>query len=197
MYPALKTAKKTGSERFLLNGDCLPFDLLSFWQWSSSDLVSNALRGVLAEYIVTIAVSSKENIRTEWDAYDVETPEGIKVEVKSGAYIQSWSQEKLSTIQFGIEQTQGWDARTNTYSTKRKRQADVYVFCVLTHKKQNTINPLDLDQWIFYVISTSRLTEAVAAQKTISLSSLLRVGPREVTFHQIHEAIIDAASNNS
>jgi hypothetical protein len=33
----------------------LDFDVLSFWQWSWSDLVSNATRGVLAEYLVARA----------------------------------------------------------------------------------------------------------------------------------------------
>jgi hypothetical protein len=107
---------------------------LSFWQWSCSDLVGNALRGVLTEYIVATAVCGADKVRIEWDAYDIETPEGIKVEVKSGAYIQSWSQKKLSAIQFGIQQTQGWNAKTNNYSIQKARQADVYVFCVLAHK---------------------------------------------------------------
>lgn len=33
--------RKTGSERFHDAGNALTFDLLSFWQWSGSDLVSN------------------------------------------------------------------------------------------------------------------------------------------------------------
>lgn len=189
MYPELKVMRKTGTESFQLNKELLPIDLLSFWQWSSSDLVGNALRGVLAEYIVATAVSSNMNTRKEWDAYDVETPEGIKVEVKSGAYIQSWSQKRLSTIQFGVPQTQGWDAKTNSYSTQKNRPSDVYVFCVLAHKDQETINPLNMDQWVFYVISTTALTKALGSQKTVSLSRLLKLGPKAVNFRDIHEAI--------
>lgn len=197
MYPALKITRKTGAERFQTNGQELPFDLLSFWQWSSSDLVGNALRGVLAEYIVAIAVSSNDNTRTEWGAFDIETPDGIKVEVKSAAYIQSWPQRRLSIIRFGVQETQGCDATTNTYSTRRKRQSDVYVFAVLAHEDQDTINPLELDQWDFYVISTSELTKAVGEQKTISLSRLLEIGPRAVKFGEIRKAIKDAVSDRS
>ena len=41
-----------GVERFLQAGRDTPFDLAGFWKWSASDLLSNAQRGILAEYIV-------------------------------------------------------------------------------------------------------------------------------------------------
>ena len=39
-----------------------------FWQWAYSDFMSNALRGVLAEYIVAHAANCTHCPRTEWDA---------------------------------------------------------------------------------------------------------------------------------
>jgi len=132
--PTIEVTRKNGNEPFLANGSPLSSNLLSFWQWSSSDLVGNALRGVLAEYIVASAIGCSDGTRTEWDAFDIETPEGVKIEVKSGAFIQSWEQKQYSTIQFGIRPTQGWDAKINTYSSQKIRQSDVYVFCVLSHK---------------------------------------------------------------
>ena len=196
-YPALTINRKTGEETFIVDGHPLPFKLIDFWQWSSSDLVGNALRGVMAEYIVTTAVGSKEKTRTEWDAYDVETPERIKVEIKSSAYFQSWAQKKLSTIQFNIRPTRGWDAKTNTYSLQQERQSDVYVFCVLEHKNKETINPLDISQWVFYVIGTPKLNKAADAQKTITLSMLLKLEPKKVKYGEIHEAIKLAVSIGS
>ena len=60
-------------------------------RWANSDLVSNVTRGVLAEYIVAHAVGvSTAIVRDEWAAYDLETPDGIKLEVMPAAYIQSW-----------------------------------------------------------------------------------------------------------
>ena len=38
---ALTVKRKTGKELFHYNGKALPVDLLSFWSWSSSDLVNN------------------------------------------------------------------------------------------------------------------------------------------------------------
>ena len=188
-FPKITVTRKSGHEPFLVKGQPLSLDLLSFWQWSSSDLVGNALRGVLAEYIVASAVGCNEGTRTEWDAFDIETQDGVKIEVKSGAYIQSWSQKQLSTIQFSIRPTLGWDANTNSYSIQKERQSNVYVFCVLSHKDQETINPLNLDQWSFYVIATTVLDEAVSTQKTITLSRLLQLEPKKVEYAELNETI--------
>ena len=192
-YPKIKVIRKTGKEKFKLNGKPLNYDLLSFWQWSSSDLISNAMRGILAEYIVTMAVGKVDGSRTEWDAFDIETDEGIKIEVKSGAYIQSWSQKKLSSIKFDIRPTRGWDSKTNSYSSELARQSDVYVFCVLGHKDQETIDPLNINQWSFYVLATKRLDDVVGKQKTITLGSLKKHNPIAVPYEELYVAIKQAA----
>jgi len=75
-YPAIAITRKNGNEPFLVNGQPLSLNLLDFWQWSSSDLVGNALRGVLAEYIVASAVGSIDGTRTEWDAFDKKHQKG-------------------------------------------------------------------------------------------------------------------------
>ena len=95
-YPALEVKRKTGEDPFHIEGKPLDQNLLSFWQWSGSDLVGNTMRGVLAEYIVSSALGESHGHREEWDAYDIETKEGIKIEVKSAAYIQTWAQNKPS-----------------------------------------------------------------------------------------------------
>ncbi|MEZ4495144.1 MAG: hypothetical protein R3C29_17745 [Dehalococcoidia bacterium] len=113
--------------------------VLDFWRWSSSDFLSNATRGILAEFIVARALGDPSPVRKEWDAYDVTTPEGIRVEVKSAAYIQSWHQEKPSQISFGIAPTMAWDAETNAWGTERKRQPDVHVFALLDCQDQSRV----------------------------------------------------------
>src|SRR5215208_5272042 len=93
--------RKSGRERFRDGANELDFDLLSFWQWSASNLLSNATRGVVAEYIVARALdASPEGVRDEWAAYDLRTKEDVKVEVKSAAFLQSWYQGRLSRISF-------------------------------------------------------------------------------------------------
>ena len=45
---SLDISRRFGEEHFHYDGENLAFELLDFLQWSSSDLVSNATRGVLA-----------------------------------------------------------------------------------------------------------------------------------------------------
>jgi hypothetical protein len=186
---ALDVSRKTGKENFTTQDKTLEHNLLGFWQWAYSDIASNTLRGVLAEYIVACALGIATPTRIEWDAYDLQTSEGVKVEVKSAAYLQSWSQLKLSAISFDIAPTKSWDASTNQSSDETKRQADVYVFCLLHHKDKQTLNPLRLAQWTFYLLPTSILNANMPEQKRISLSVLLRLNPIETNFSEISETI--------
>jgi hypothetical protein len=97
----LHVVRKTGAERFHANGCPFAFDVLGFWRWSSSDLVSNALRGVLAEYLVACDIGVADGTRMEWDAYDLKTPGGVKVEVKSAAYLQLTASSLRYAAAFG------------------------------------------------------------------------------------------------
>lgn len=191
--PRLDPPRKGGDEQFHLAGNSRTFDLLSFWQWSASDLVSNAQRGVLAEYLVAQAVGAAGGVRTEWDAFDVLTPGGIKIEVKSSAYVQAWSQSDYSKITFDIAPKRSWDAGTNRSSDKPLRSADVYVFAIHAHKDQGTLDPLDFGQWEFYVLSTGVLDERRRTQKSITLGSLLKLDPHRVNFDGLGEAILESA----
>ncbi|MGO2019539.1 hypothetical protein [Psychrobacter sp.] len=195
-YPALEVKCKSGEEFFHIEGEPLNEKLLSFWQWSSSDLVSNTMRGILAEYIVASALGENHSHRAEWDAYDIKTKEGIKIEVKSGAFIQTWHQKKLSSIQFSIRPTKGWDAKIDNRSNTTMRQADIYVFCLLIHKEQDTIDPLNMNQWQFYILSSDALTQSLGTQKTIVLSSLLRLNPIIATYSELSTAIKQLANKN-
>ena len=113
----IEITKRSGDEKFRDGNNNLDFNLLSFWQWSSSDIVSNATRGILAEYIVGKALGciKEEDIRDEWGAYDLATQAGVRIEVKSAAYVQSWQQSRLSKIRFNVPKTLGWDKETNKF----------------------------------------------------------------------------------
>lgn len=186
---ALSIKRKTGEEHFLSENKPTKFSLLNFWQWSGSDLTNNAFRGMLAEFIVACDLGVDNGIRTEWDAYDLITENGIKIEVKSSAYLQSWHQTKPSRVEFSICPTKGWDASTNIYSSERKRQADVYVFALLKHLDKSTLNPLNLEQWDFYILPTLALNLKVPNQQKIGLNSLLNLSPAKAKFGEILNVI--------
>ena len=187
--PPITPTRKVGDEKIHDADRALGPSLLDFWRWSASDLMSNATRGILAEYLVAQAVGDESPVRAEWGAYDVVTPDGIRVEVKTSAYIQSWYQRDYSQIKFGIGPTRYWDPETNKLIAESKRQADVYVFCVLAHKDQSTIDPLDVAQWQFFGVSTARLNEAVGNQKSISLVGLERLGAVPVDYRGLADAV--------
>ena len=191
-YPALAIQLKTGNEPFLWKGKFLPHTMLDFWRWSASDLVNNALRGKLAEFIVAQAVGLTAKPRVEWESYDLMSISGIRIEVKSSAYLQSWYHKKLSSIKFMIRPTFGWDVTTNRYEIESKRQSDIYVFCLLSHQDKQTLDPLNMDQWSFFVLATSQLDQACSTQKSISLHRLIKIGAKELTYETLADGINNA-----
>jgi len=193
--PAIKAQRRTGDERFIGESQCAGLTLGDFWRWSSSDLVSNATRGVLAEFLVASALGLNGGVRNEWDAYDLTTETGVKIEVKSAAYVQSWYQRKLSNIVFNISQTRAWDSGTNLQAKEKKRQADVYVFCLLHHKDKDTINPMDLSQWTFYAVSTERLEQVYPDAKSLSLAKLERINAKVCDFDGLKRAVEDMVNS--
>ena len=149
-FPVINPEQFSGDE--VIFGDT---KLVDYWRWAHSNLIDNTERGAFAEYLVHTAVGATSKTRTNWDKYDVLSPEGIRIEVKAAGYIQSWAQKKLSTISFSIRPTYGWDAETNQYSEECVRQSDVYVFCLHKQTEQETVNILDVSQWTFFVLPTA------------------------------------------
>lgn len=176
------TNKKTWKESFSLNNNDLDFKLIDFWSWNTSDLLNNALRWKLAEYIIAKALWIDNNFRIEWDEYDL-VYNDLKIEIKSWAYIQSWEQDKYSNITLIVKPTKDYNW------TDFKRQSDIYIFAILSYKEAFTINPLKLEQWDFYIIKTSILNENLWKQKTIWLNSLLRLNPIKCSFENLKQEI--------
>lgn len=193
-YGPIVEARKNGDEVFHRGGRSLGFDVVDFWQWSASGFLGNAQRGVLAEYLVAKALTSAEGLRTGWDPVDIITPEGIKVEVKSSAYIQNWFQRKPSDISFGIGPGHFWDASKNEMHADKFRHSDVYVFCLLHHLDQRTAEPMDLDHWTFFVLPTAVLNQKCPTQKTTRLPGLLALGAVETPYEGLEEAVRRAAT---
>jgi hypothetical protein len=198
--PPLQTMRKTGTEAFRRADTSEGFDLLDFWQWNMSDLVSNATRGVLAEYIVARALGiSTSGVRAEWAAYDLKMPDGTRIEVKSAAYIQTWAQRNLSSISFGVAKRLAWDAETNSTDLIPNRHADVYVFALLAHKDKATIDPLDLNQWQFWAVPTRVLNERKRSQHSITVPSLVGLVGDGVDYWNLApkvESVLKPVENN-
>ena len=135
------------------------------------------------------AVGVPAPLRATWDEYDLVTETGVRVEVKSSAYIQGWGQERHSRPRFGVNPSRKWDKEHAGRASEAARHSDVYVFALLHHKDQPTVDPTDLSQWTFYVLPTSILDTQCPGQKTIGLNTLQRLGATETTFHGLRDAV--------
>lgn len=139
-----------------------------------SDFISNTARGIFAEFVIARALGiSTEGVREPWAAQDLVSPTGVRIEVKSAAYLQAWAQKSLSKISFSVKRSRTWSADTNELSPEPCRPSDVYVFALLAHPEKATLNPLDLDQWRFYVLPTEHFAPQM---QSVSLKYLESIG---------------------
>jgi hypothetical protein len=187
--PPIETTVRSGDEAFTAGGAAAGLQLMEFWRWALSDLVTNANRGLLAEFLVARALGLEMPVRNLWDAYDLQTPEGLRVEVKSAAYVQSWYQKSYTKITFSVGPTRAWEAQTASFASEVRRQVDIYVFALLHHKDQATIDPLNLDQWTFYVLPTARLDGQPVCCKSISMARLKSLQPIECGFRELKKGV--------
>jgi len=65
---------------------------------------------------------------------------------QSSAYLQLWAQAKLSSVLFSVRKARAWDRESNRQAAVASREAEVYVFALLRHQHQETLDPLDIDQ---------------------------------------------------
>ena len=179
----------TGEELFVLDGVDISLKLLDFWRWAYSDCINNTTRGVLAEFLVATALGIDLNkSRDAWAKFDL-TYRDKGIEVKSSSYHQRWHQEKISSISFKIPATKAWDEESNIQDTEAKRQAFMYVLCLLSEKTRNLVNPLDIDQWAFWVIPTHFFNNRKRSQHSITYNSLIKEVGQPVTFTEIRPKV--------
>ncbi len=191
---------RTGDEAIEFHGKMIGYQLKDFWGWGFSDLLNNTLRGAYCEYIVATALDlDLRGCRKDWTPWDLSMPyqwrngetvrDEIHIEVKSGAYLQSWDQKKPSRIQFMISPTFAWKELSG-YEEVSRRQSDVYVFGLYTVLDKEKADPLILDGWEFYILPTRILDTVCGKQKSISLNSIKRLGAIITDYQGVKTAVI-------
>jgi len=186
----------TGDEPLKFHNESVEKTISDFWKWNSSDLLNNTLRGVFAEFIVATALGiDLTHAREDWAAYDLCGREGERIEVKSSGYLQSFhpanQPEKLSKIIFSISPALEWLSDECCYKPDSySRHSDVYIFCHYKCMVRSPENPLNLDNWGFYVLATYKINNIFGKQKSVSLDSLLKRGnPIRCDYEGIRAAI--------
>ena len=203
MDHSVEKSRLSGCEKFLCNGvpvtDWEDPTIRSFWSWYASDLNDNTTRGGLAEYYVALALNPSDPFQPRtrpWTSWDIETEEGIKIEVKTTGIRQSWHDESdgESIPQWDIPPVSVYDWDSKSYSTSKSRPSDVYVCCLHLHRDRSTLDATDLSQWKFYVISTKVLEDERPKGQTIRLNPLKKLGAEETDFVGLKAAILRAAN---
>jgi len=138
----------------------------------SINLVDNYTTGLVAEVIVAESCGG-ELVGEGYGTHDVDL-DGLRIEVKSSALVQSWPQEEPSIPSYDIEKKHGYEDPTSI-----ERRNDVYVFA---HHRGG--KPDDPAEWTFYVVPTARINERFSDQKTIRLS---------VVIDSLDPEVVDAA----
>jgi len=143
-----------------------------FWKWAFSDLRANNLRGIFAEWLVAKLLNIDLSRRDFWAGWDLETTQGLRIEVKASAYLQTWTQSRPSKIIFSGLKGQTWNPETG-YSGKASYNSDLYVFCVQIERQAHRWDALDLGQWRFYLLRREELVRRDC--RSLSLPALCRI----------------------
>ncbi len=178
-----------GGDRFVMNGSPSDYTLLDFWSWAFSDVITNTTRGMIAEFVIATAlgIDIKEP-RDGWAKFDL-TYGNYGIEVKSASYHQRWRQKHLSTISFNVPKRRGWNAGTNKLEAVSRRQADIYVLSLLAEKDRDKVNPLNMDQWQFWVVNTTFFDNRKRSQHSITHNSLVKEIGEPISYGQLKMAI--------
>ena len=85
---------------------------------------------------------------------------------------------------------------TQFQATEARRQAEVYVFALLAHSDQTTIDPLNVDQWHFFVLPTTVLDSRTRSQHSIALRTLTTLSGGEVMYNDLKKKVQTAHEQN-
>jgi hypothetical protein len=160
-----------------------------FWQWAYSDLMQNVERAVLAEYIVATLLGVDKELRIPWIAYDLKLLDGKTVEVKTMSLLQAWYQKELSNPRVIIKPTRKWDPKTGVMEDTPKFHSDLYIICFFTADNHDTADPLNLAQWVFYVLPRKQIKCFCKERKTISLQFLNEKSVKPVTAFELRDEV--------
>ncbi len=184
----------TGSESFRRSAEPAGLTLLDFWRWSESDLLNSLTRTRLAEFIVATALGAHAvGPRDERSALELVTEDGVEVRVRSGSFLKSFHQKDFSKVAF-IPQVRSSHSRAGSARPASCRVL-VHVFALLDHVERGTVDPLDLDQWRFFVPPTSKLEALLTEQHAITVPTLDQLSRGSVSYQDLRAAVRNAVGS--
>ena len=97
----------------------------------------------------------------------------------------------VENLILNVAKRKGWDENTNKFDPISKRQADIYILSLLAEKDRGKVNPLNLDQWKFWVIGASFFDSRVRSQHSITYNSLVNEIGAPIFYNQLKIVIDD------
>jgi hypothetical protein len=159
-----------GSEHFRSGGTWLDLTLLDFWRWSESDLLAAPTRARLVEFVVAALLGVRTPKPRSDRSPDLLTADGTAVRVKSASAVTVEGRRDPGKVHFSPLPWRAPRRGPSVPATVPRSRA--HVFVVIGNAEPADVNPLDLDQWRFYVPSTARLEEKMKRQRALSLAVL-------------------------
>lgn len=161
-----------GSEPFKYNDKTTGITMLDFWRFQFSNVWD--MQDQIAEFIVAQALGqSKPYNKNGWTLWDI-TYKGKRIEVKETAYYHSWRSDGKVSSHRTFNITKAY-SRYKDSSSDYKRQNDIYVFCLNIGEKREDSDPLNLNNWRFWVIPTATINQTCGDNKTISLGRIQKI----------------------
>ena len=115
------------------------------------------------------------------------TSDGVRVEVKSAAYLQAWPQARHSAITFSRLSGHAAGTGGGEATEGRTYRADVFVFALLATKDHAVLDPLDVNQWRFWAASHDAV--AHTTYRSLSLSAVERLAGAAVQLRDLEAAV--------
>lgn len=165
-----------GTEHFLANGEEMEITMNDFLRWSYPNFLTSERRNALSLFVVASSLGLSKDCPSDtmvWKPYDILTGDGYRLQVSSASYLQSMDEEHPDFISFEV--LKPWDA-------------DAFIFCLYKGSAASQ-NPLNLDLWDFFVISSKSLMQDSDNRKSITLPRLQELGVWQCDYFGIADGI--------
>ena len=182
--------KQFGEEAFRYNNKRLPYTLKDFWSFQYSDLTSFKIRDDISKFIVAKALNIANRKVEYLDGHDLTSKEGIPIDVRTASYITSLKEKSSEEITFDIAKK----CKSNNEKIK-KRYGFIYIFCLLSHRSKEGLDPLDINQWEFYITTKSNLEKISGDDETITLKKLISNNAIESEYENLHKDVMKLCLN--
>lgn len=131
-----------------------------FWAWAYSDESLDAEPRILPGYLVELALRRAPSQRWAGTGLNDATQrllDSLTFEVRGASEVPTMARTGAANI---------------TFSLANRPDVDAWIFAIIAHTDVETLNPLDVRQWAFFVVPSVYIDMAHARARSITLTQL-------------------------